>query len=134
MVRRASQAHQMPQAGLPQSMPVTRQMPDVDDGDFGGGDGEGVGGEGLEGIATAPEEEGERGDEVDVGKDEAEDRVRHVVVEDALQIAHRRLGGGEEDGLTEADDEDGDGRQNQSQATLRRMEERGHYAAILSRK
>ena len=49
-------------------------------------------------------------------------------------IAHRRLGGGEEDGLTEADDEDGDGGENQSQAVLRRTEERATMWLILSRK
>ena len=71
--------------------------------------GEGVGGEGLEGVAAAPVEISERGDEVDVGKDEAHVADGDVVVEDALDVALRCVGGGEEDGLAEADDEDGDG-------------------------
>ncbi len=43
----------------------------VDDGDLGGGEGPGVGGEGFEGIAAAPVEIEDGGDEVDVGEDEA---------------------------------------------------------------
>ena len=60
--------------------------------------------------------------------------MRHMVVKDALQIAHRRLGGGEEDGLTEADDEDGDGRQKPEPSGAAESGGAGHYVAILSRK
>src|SRR5271154_2978111 len=52
----------------------------IDYGNFGRCYRQCVGGKGLEGIATSPEEISERGDEVDIGKDETQNRVGKMIV------------------------------------------------------
>jgi hypothetical protein len=83
----------------------------VDDGYLRGGEGEGVGGEGLEGVSIAPVEIGKGGGEVEVGEEQAPHCGGDVIVEDASDVALGRIGGDEEYGFAEADDEhcDGDG-------------------------
>jgi len=56
-----------------------------------------------------------------------------MVVEDTLQVAHRRLGGGEEDGLTEADYKNGDGRDEPEPGCVADGGGAGHYGFILPR-
>ena len=60
-------------------------------------------------IAAAQEEVRERRDEIYVREDEAEGGVGDVPVKDALDVAHGGFGGGDEDGLTEAVGDEGQG-------------------------
>jgi hypothetical protein len=90
---RASQAHQMPQAARPQMHAGGEADAGVEHGHLGRGQREGVGGSGAVCVAAAPVEIGERGSAVEVREDEADDRVRKMIEEHAVEVAHRGFGG-----------------------------------------
>ena len=51
-------------------------------------------------------------------EDKAQDGVRKVVVKDAMQVAHRLLGGSDKDSLSKADDKNRDGCQKPDQTSI----------------
>ncbi len=106
----------------------------VDHGDFGGGEGESVRGEGLEGIAAAPIEIGERGHEVNVGEEQAQHRAGNVVVEDPSSVALGCVGRDEKDRFAEADEEDDEGGEEPEPGDSAEDGGSGHYAGNFTAK
>ena len=73
-----------------------------DKGQLGGGDRQGVGGEGGRRVTPTQGKKGNRGGEVDVREDQAHGGRGDVPIEDTLHVAHGGFGGGDEEGQVEA--------------------------------